>query len=421
MSKTNIMADLDKLVKRAAAVKAEALKPAVKVASIGDGAKDGLTPATTGAQAASNAAASKDRVETAMVDGAAKDNAAGKSLEAHNSDGVSAVDVSGQAGAKGAVLAPTSTEPLTSQDAMKTASALVAQLRKAAETANKVDASVTLNPSEGVTAVKKDGQAGAKGAVMAVKKTEGREGGAEALAKSAGIRAFLAKVAMSLPAIKTAAEAEQMGEEQVGDAAAEDLIQKLESGQVSEEEAQKILEEAVASGAISEEDVTGAMAEAQQGQGGEQAPQDPAMQDPAMQDPAMQVDPAAMAADPKLAAAACGPDHPQYIEKLKALHTKTAEVGYAFAIKLAEEIGAEEKKEDAAHEGGETEKEEKDEHAIAAASPEEQAALAQAQQELGLSDEDLAALAAAPAKTASLVDKYRVAILNKVAAYTAAK
>jgi len=426
MSKmTSIQADLDKLVKRAAAIKADALKP--KTASIGDDAKDGTKPAATGAQAAANAAASKDRVEAAMVDGAAKDNAPGKSLDAHNSDGVAAVATDGKEGAKGAVLEKTKTEPLTGTDVMKTASDLVAQLRKAAECANPANASVENHNSEGVTAVATDGQSGTKGGEQPIKKTEGTEGGkaaekavAKVEEKTAGIRSFLAKVAMSLPQVKTAAEAEGMGEEQVGDAAAEDLLQKLEGGQVSEEEAQQILQEAIASGAISEEDVTAALAEAQ-GQGGEQAPAGAPAEVPpeAPVDPAMaggEVPPEAMVAE-QAKMASISPEHPQYLQKLAALHGDAAQSGYDFGLKLAAELQAEEAAETKAHEKSETPAEEKAEHGLDAKSDEEKAALAQAQKELGLSDADLAALAQAPVKTASLVDQYRAAILVKVAAH----
>jgi hypothetical protein len=427
---TSIQADLDKLVKRAAAIKADALKP--KTASIGDDAKDGTKPAATGEQAAANAAASKDRVEAAMVDGAAKDNAPGKSLDAHNSDGVAAAATDGKEGAKGAVLEKTKTEPLTGTDVMKTASDLVAQLRKAAECANPANASVENHNSEGVTAVATDGQSGTKGGEQPVKKTEGTEGGKAAekeiakveektaAAKPVGIRGFLAKVAMSLPQVKTAAEAEGMGEEQVGDAAAEDLLQKLEGGQVSEEEAQQILQEAIASGAISEEDVTAALAEAQ-GQGGEAPPVDPAAaggEAPPV-DPAMaggEVPPEAMVAE-QAKMASISPEHPQYLQKLAALHGDAAKAGYDFGLKLAAELKGEEAGESKAHEKAETPAEEKAEHSLEAKSDEEKAALAQAQKELGLSDADLAALSQAPVKTASLVDQYRAAILVKVAAH----
>jgi len=422
MSKmTSIQADLDKLVKRAAAIKADALKP--KTASIGDDAKDGTKPAATGAQAAANAAASKDRVEAAMVDGAAKDNAPGKSLDAHNSEGVSAVATDGQSGRTGGVLEKIKIEPLTGTDVMKTASDLVAQLRKAAEAANPANASVENHNSEGVTAVATDGQSGTKGGEQPVKKTEGTDGGkaaekavAKVEEKTAGIRSFLAKVAMSLPQVKTAAEAEGMGEEQVGDAAAEDLLQKLEGGQVSEEEAQQILQEAIASGAISEEDVTAALAEAQ-GQGGEQAPPEAPPEAPV--DPAMaggEVPPEAMVAE-QAKMASISPEHPQYLQKLAALHGDAAQSGYDFGLKLAAELQAEEAAETKAHEKSETPAEEKAEHGLDAKSDEEKAALAQAQKELGLSDADLAALAQAPVKTASLVDQYRAAILVKVAAH----
>jgi hypothetical protein len=451
----SIQADLNKLVKQAAAVKADALR--AKTASIGDDAKDGTKPATTGEQAAANAAASKDRVEAAMVDGAAKDNASGKSLESHNSDGVAAVATDGQTGAKGAVLDKSKTEPLTSTDVFKTASDLVAQLRKAAESKNPADGSLDNNPSEGVAAVATDGQAGAKGSKLPVKDTEGAKGGKEAdkaiaqvegktaeaktaeaktaeakpaekteaktaaAEKPVGIRGFLAKVAMSVPQIKTAAESEGMDEGQVGDAAAEDLLQKLESGQVSEEEAQQILQEAIASGAISEEDVTAALAEAQAGGApGAAAPAgDPAAAAagaPPAGDPAAAaggIPPEAMVAD-QAKMASVSPEHPFYLQKLAMLHADMIDVGYQFGLKLAAELKSE-------HEKAETPAEEKAEHTLEAKTDEEKAALAQAQKELGLSNEDVEALAKAPVKTASLVDKYRAAILNKVAAINAAK
>lgn len=445
--KKNLMSELDAMVKRAAAAKAEVLS---KKASIGDEADDKTKPAATGEQAAANKAALKDQQIAVTVDTGATPNKANASVENHISDGAAAVQADGQGGATGGVLAAKSTEPLTSADAMKTARALVAELRKAA-----AEGTGVTTAAEQAAAIGDGGAKVAPGGAKAEPKAKvapltvsgaKAETDAPVGSKTAGIRSFLAKAALANPQVKVAAEEQGMGEEQVGDAAGENLLQQLESGQVSDEEATQILEEALQSGAITEEEI----AEAMQGhpEAGGEAPVEGAPVDPAAAgaeapiDPAMlaaaggeaPVDPAMLEAagapmDPtklahaKIAAAGIGPDDKRYMSKIAALYGNFADAGYALAVKLAEELT--EVGESKEHEKDETPAEEKAEHegdGLSASTPEEKAALKQAQSELGLSDTDLKALVDAPApKTASAADKYRAAILNKVAALKAAK
>lgn len=412
--KQNLMSELDAMVKRAAAAKAEVL---AKKASIGDNVDDKTKPATTGEQAAANLAANKTRVE-GTVDNGAKPNKADGSVQNHVSDGAAAASPDGSGGATGGVLAATKVEPLTSGDAMKTARDLADALRKEAI---KIEA----------PHIEPGGKA--LGSVVP-KAANPVEGGAKAddikpvaSKKTAGIRAFLAKAALANENVKTAAAAEGLTDEQVGDAAGDNLLQQLESGQVSDEEATKILEEALASGAISEEDI----AEALQGHPALSGEQDPAAA-------AVQPDPAAAAAAPvdpaqleqaKVASAHIGPEDSRYIQKLASLYAQQRELGYAVAVKLAAELTEEgaEKKEDKAIADLQAaqaaeKKEEVKEDGLKADTPEEKAALAQAQNELGLTNEQMQAVLAAPAaKTASAVDRYRAAILTKVAALQAAK
>lgn len=122
-------------------------------------------------------------------------------------------------------------------------------------------------------------------------------------------------------------------------------MQAIQSGQMTEEDAEKILMEAAQTGAISEEELMQAMQELQAAGGGEGGA--PAG-DPAAGPAGMPADagapPADMMSDPsleaKVAAAAIGPDHPMYLQKLASLYADDVKAGYEFAVKLAEEIGA---------------------------------------------------------------------------------
>ncbi len=83
--------------------KASSTKKADDISSKLDADKGGTSPATTGSQAASNKEEAGKLTE-ANVDAKAKDNPEGASVT-NSPDGASAADVNGQAGAKGSLLA----------------------------------------------------------------------------------------------------------------------------------------------------------------------------------------------------------------------------------------------------------------------------------------------------------------------------
>ena len=95
--KTKISADLDRLIKRAAEVKAEGLKKAAEgVSAKLDGAEDGESKATTGSHAADNKAESA-KITAPAVDGGGKANPENGSV-AKNTDGSEAAATDGSKG-----------------------------------------------------------------------------------------------------------------------------------------------------------------------------------------------------------------------------------------------------------------------------------------------------------------------------------
>jgi hypothetical protein len=423
MSKIKLTADLDRLIKRAAEVKASGLKQASDVSTKLDNAEDGTVPATTGAHAAQNVAAAGE-VGPPSVDGGAKDNKPNGSVE-KNTDGSAAASTTGDAGPKGGDF------PIKSE--------------------------ADNGPTKG------------EGKFAGVRKLA-NDLRAAADAMLTNLDKFLVKSARASTdkQVKTAADA--MADDELSGQASDALMEQIASGQVSDEDATQILQEAVQAGAITPEELQEAASLTDQvgGEGGEGgAPAPEAAVDPAAEAGAagpIEGDPAAAAAplmdpaaaDPaagpspedqmKMAAAQITPEHPKYLEKLASIYDEDMNAGYHFFNKLAEVViknaektaeeaapGQGEKKEEqvegAAHEGKETPEEEKKEELIDAmsgvdlkpADAAEQQALEAVKQELGLNDAQLQELAAAqiPAgqdKVASAKAKYRAAIMAKVAA-----
>ncbi len=374
--KTNILADLNALVKRASASKAADLaavdkgtKTAESVSGKLDAMTGGTSPATTGAQAASNMSIQKETYAAPAVDNGAKDSVPGASLT-ESTPGAVAASVTGQEGPQGGLMEPKK-DADNHEEKPENKIAAVKQmadgLRKAAE--------ALLTPMD-------------KFLIKAAKAS---------------------KAAQENPKIKQAMDMADDGA--TADAAGDVLLKQLESGEISDEEAAQILQEAVASGAITEEDIQNA------GAGAEAAPADDAAMTapgaggdgngaegaltgaPAMPEGAPADAGAAMAGMPdeqleqKLASAEIGPDHAGYIEKLASLYPDIVHAGYAFGLKLAEDLAAEAEAQPAAPAmaeapaaGG----------AMPQMSPEdEKAALLAVAQELGMTPEQAAEIIAA--------------------------
>lgn len=309
---------------------------AVKTASPGDGAEDGTKAVETGAQMASNKSEAAKGTK-AMVDGGAKTNPAGASLDM-STDGATAVATDGQKGTEGADLeikAQAANGPEGGIKGDDKTAALVADLRKVAselETSEKASSSTA--------------KAEAKLAQILSKK-------AEAPRTLTALEQFLVKQARSNAKVKIAAD---MPDQAVADQSSNGLMEAIQSGQLSEEDAEKILLEAVQSGAISEEELAQAMQEMHgAGAGAQGAPAAglPAeagaaaaapLGDGAAPAPAMGGDPAAaggeMVEDPgleaKMAAVNIGPGHDLYLQKIATLNKDAFDAGYDYAVKLAE-------------------------------------------------------------------------------------
>lgn len=398
--KNNILADLDSLVKRASAQKAQAIKEASTSSKL-DSAEDGTSPATTGEMAADQVRAQKEQYAEPSADVGGEDNKAGESVE-QSTDEATAVSTSGQEGTKGSELA---SGGISDAD----------------------------NGPEDTDSPNNNGfNSGAFKSAAAAAREQAAELRKAAAALLSPLDHFLIKAARDTKNEQLKKQAMEMDEAELADAAADTLTEQLEAGEIGDEEAVAILEEALAAGAISEEDI--AMAAE-------------AMEVPAEED-MMQA---------KIAAADIGPDHPEYLKKLASLYPAEIQAGYAFAVKLAEELrdeyvdegeGGEAAPEEViadeevlppvdAEVGGEV-SEEADmmgslEEELAATGPEEEAALGAVGDELGLDEAALAELMAAPLpeeaeaevmkvakamKTAGVSpqSRYRTVLLQKVAA-----
>lgn len=346
MSQEAIMKDLDSMIKRAADIKADGLQK--RAAPGGDlGTDNGTQAPSTGAHYDKNVEEAGKHT-AAKVDGGAEANKPGASVEM-STEGATAVATDGQSGAKGADLAvkkdaangavPASELSKTSAALDKVASEWIAHGKLVSAGLAKVAAELPVDED----------------AAKATAKLAGILGKSEGQAITAGdltsFDRFLAK---------KAADAGLGGGEEVGQAqaGAGDLMQRLQSGQVSEEEAAKILTEAAQSGALSEQDLAELqqLVEAQGGAGGG----DPAAAAAAGGDPAAAggappapMDPAAMGGAPpagpdgmiqdpgleaKVAALHIGPDHPDYGKKLAHFRKEALQFGYDLAIKTAQEV-----------------------------------------------------------------------------------
>lgn len=388
MSK-NILSDLDLLIKKAKDSKLASAKKAEDVSAALNQVDDGTKPATTGEQASANKSDAAGST-AAMVDGGAKPNETNASVE-NNTAGAEAMAADGSAGAAAGEMAVTQTQTAGegAEDIVKMAKDLSAELEKTASgLLTKLD---------------------------------------HFLVKSARASSdeALRKVAM------------EASEDDLADQASDVLMEQLNSGEISDEEAEQILSDALAEGAITEEDLAAAQELASQAGGSADgaapapeaaapeaaapeaaaAPAEEGVEDPALEE--------------KLAAAEVGPEHKDYIKKLAHFYPSDIENGYKHAMKLAEELLAEENAEPAgdpavpAEEGvgaDETVEHEASEGEIPAPATEEEAqALAAVQKELGLSDEQLAELMAAEVpkaetKLAAAKAAYSSKILAKVAA-----
>lgn len=408
MSKIKLTADLDRLIKRAAEVKASGLKQASDISTKLDKAEDGTVPATTGAHAAENIA-DAGKVGPPSVDGGAKDNKANGSVE-KNTDGSAAASTTGDAGPKGGdfpIKSEADNGPTKGEGKFAGVRKLASDLRAAA------DAMLT------------------------------------------NLDKFLVKSARASDdkQVKTAADA--MADDELSGQASDALMEQIAAGQVTDDDAAQILQEAVAAGAITPEELQEASQLTEQAGGDPAAAGDPAAEagapvptegapadlaaapEAAVAAPAPEAAPEMTPEDQmKVAAAQITPEHPKYLEKLASVYDEDMNAGYHFFNKLAEVVikqaeGGEEKKEEegAAHEAGESPEKEKQEELVDAmsgvdlkpADAAEQQALEAVKQELGLNDAQLQELASAPVpagqdKVASAKAKYRAAIMAKVAA-----
>jgi len=426
MTKRAINLDLDRMIKRASEKKSDLLKQAEGSVSAKLDALDGheVKP-TTGATAADNKARAGDSSE-ASVDAGAKDNPENGSV-ANNTDGSTAASTNGQEGAKGSEIAgtikdadngPTDKNKFAADKARK----LAGELRKAA--------SALLTPLDH----------------------------------------FLVKAARSNddPKVKTAMEG--MADDDVAGQASDQLMQQLSTGQISDEDAAQILEEALKAGALTPEELEAAAQVVKQHAGGGEptgdpaaAPMDagaPAGGGDAGPGPAADVPPAGDAgpmdagagagaeaapdAPPvpedvqaKIAAAEIDPSDPAYVQKLDKFYKEAEEAGKACFKKVADILIANDAPEKPAEKPAEKVADAKPEEKVAAKAEEkkdsmsginlapsdeaEKQALAAIKQELGIDDKQLAELAAAPLpagndKVAAAAAVYRSAIMAKVAA-----
>lgn len=340
MSQDAIIKDLDSLIKSAAEIKTAGLKKQASPADPLD--KDNGTQAvTTGAHYDKNVTEAGKHT-AAKVDGGAEANKPGASLEA-STEGATAVSTDGQSGANGAdldVKKDAANGSVPASELSKTSAALDDCAGKWLEHAKGVSAGLSKAAAE----LPVDDQAAA-----AMNKLAGILGKSDSQAKLAakdltGFDRFLAKKAQDAGL----GGGDEVGQAQAG---AGDLMQRLQAGQVSEEEAAKILTEAAQSGALSEQDLQELqqLAQAQGGAGGDPAaaaaagapPVDPAAAggappagpmpgaDGQIQDPGLEA---------KVAALHIGPDHPDYIKKLASFHGPAVQFGYDLAIKTAQEV-----------------------------------------------------------------------------------
>lgn len=460
---------LDRLIKRAADHKAEAL--AKEAQEYGD---DGTSPATTGDQAEDQIAAQKKTYPENAADVGADDNKPGASVT-QSTDGATAASTGGQDGTEGSELASGGIGDADN------------------------------GPKDTDSPDNNGFDSGAfKGAAEALRKQAGELREA-ANALLTPLDRFLVKSARASEDEEMKKVAMAMPDDELAAASSDALTGQIEGGDITDEEAADILQEALDAGAITEEDIAeaakavAAASAAPEEEAGVPAPMPPegAVEEEIVEQgmpPAPAPDMTGVpASEPvgedallgaKMAAADIGPDSPQYFQKLSSFYSDDINEGYAFGLKLAQEIAEsyeeeeEEEKEKDEGEGGEGgedphaaalarkdgEGEEggEDPHAAALArkegegngepslenlagdqmseeqmltaqTPEEEQALQAVQESLGIDDAQMAELMAAPlppeakmamAKTASALKdsgvdptvRFRTIILNKVAA-----
>lgn len=449
-----IAQDLDSLLSRARQSKTAALKEAeTKTAAESisaklDAADDGTSPATTGAQAAASESAQKEQYPEPAVDVGAKDSQVGQSVEM-STDGATAVATDGQEGTEGADL----------------------DIEKEADNGeekpeNKVDG------NGGATGAFKEASASFSKIARELKEA------ADSLLTP--LDRFLVKSARASDDKAFRKIAMGMDDAELADAAGGSLMGQVDAGELGDEEAAAILQEALASGAITEEDIAQAVAEMEGGGMPPGAAAEEGVVEEGLPGGGAVAEEIAGEAIPmegggeemiedegleaKLAMAQVGPDKPDaYIRKLAQHYSAEVDAGYAYGMQLAERLNkqaedeeAEEETEEASEKSESAEGKAETEVAEAAASdapvnveeagevevevpapmmapgpemgaalpqpatPEEAAALQAVMAELGLDEAGLAALmnteAAPMDKMAAAKASYRAAILNKVAA-----
>lgn len=332
----SLLKDLDKLLVKVAKEK----KASIKQASPGDDVEDGTSKPVTGEQLAKNKEEAGKHT-AAKVDGGAKANPVGGSLEA-STDGATAVAASGQKGGEGADLSVKGEAPNGPEGGIKSAS-----VKELADALRKVAAQVT--------AVDKTASA---------KESEVSGDTKQATAQSS-LDYFLVQCARSLPQVKSAAEG-GMDDSGMADHATQQLLQALQSGEIGEEDAEKMLMEMAQKGAISEQDLMEAMQAMHQDAGGQGAPAGadagagagaPPMGGapdagaamgagagalPAGAPPMGGAPDAGMVNDPaleaKVAALHIDAKHPDYIPKLASLYSADLDAGYELFYKVADQL-----------------------------------------------------------------------------------
>ncbi len=473
----NIMEDLDLMIKRAAEVPTEGLRKAASPADPLD--SDNGTEAVQKGEHYNKNVEEAGKHTAAKVDGGAEANKPGASVEA-STEGATAVSTDGQEGGKGAdleVKGEADNGPVSQSELSKSASEYISDGRKI---------STWLKSAAERLPVDANAEAAQQKVASILGKSNGQPEAAKPLT---GMRAYLAKKAMEA----AGGEAIPGGEQGAAQAGAQELMQALQNGEIGDEQATQILQEAARSGALSPEDLQELQALSEQmggeegGQPGADAGAPPGGELPPGGDAGAGAPPAeamggagpAGALPPggdaggelppedlqamKVAALDVGPGHPDYPQKLRTLHKAAHTFGFNLAIKTAQELEeaarheageGEEEGESAAHEQGETPAQETAEHlpggeeaglpggdpAAAAAAdaptgspvngdplagleaktPEEQAALMQVLQEMGINPQELDNLRAAPVPSMDKVASYKAsvsaAIFKKAAA-----
>ncbi len=476
-----IMEDLDLMIKRASEVPTEGLRKAASPADPLD--SDNGTEAVKKGEQYNKNVEEAGKHTAAKVDGGAEANRPGASVEA-STEGATAVSTDGQEGGKGAdleVKGEADNGPVPQSELSKSAAEFISTGRKI---------SAWLKSAAEKAPVDANAEAAQQKVASILGKSNGQPEAAKPLT---GMSAFIAKKAMEA----AGGEAIPGGEQGAAQAGAQELMRALQNGEIDDEQATQILQEAARSGALSPEDLQELQALSEQmgveaGAGGDPAaagappggdagapPADaaggegPAGALPPGGDAGGELTPEDLQAM-KVAALDVGPGHPDYPQKLRVLHKDAHAFGFNLAIKTAQELeeaarheagegegegdeGSEgakaEEGDSAAHEQGETPAQETAEHlpggeeagapGIAAAvpaaaaptgspvagdplagleakTPEEQAALMQVLQEMGIDPQELASLRAAPVPAMDKVASYKAqvsaAIFKKAAA-----